>query len=161
MVRSFPVDIVPGTKLFAFGDEFGDSRAYTDDGSQYAEMWGGLTETFWDDTTLEARDEVLWQEYWYPAAHCGGVSMANERATLYVEPQDRQLDIYVYSPVAQAWRLVVSDGEDTIYEEHFAVDPESVYREEVALRTRNVGEEILVNVLDDRDDIVLAYTYTP
>jgi len=161
MVRSFPADIVPGVKLFAFGQGFGDSRAYTDDGSQYAEMWGGITDTFWDDISFQAREEIHWTEYWYPASHCGGVTMANDQATLYVEPQEKQLQVFVFAPMAHSWRLLVSSGQVALTDEDFSVDPETVYHAVVPLRTRNVGEPILVHILDGQDNSVLSYTLAP
>lgn len=64
-VRRFPPDLAPGVKFFAFGRDFVD-RSYTDDGSDYFELWGGPCRTFWpeDDITLGPGQVVEWTEVW-------------------------------------------------------------------------------------------------
>lgn len=63
--RSFPASRVPGVKLFAFGPQFPD-RSYTDDDSQYFELWGGPNKSFWpeDDITLAPGSTLSWSETW-------------------------------------------------------------------------------------------------
>ncbi|NLG27964.1 MAG: DUF5107 domain-containing protein, partial [Chloroflexi bacterium] len=72
MVRTFPAELAPGAKLFGFGQGF-DPGIYTDDGTQYVEMWGGVTPTFWDYATLESNGRRQWDEYWYVLAGVDGL----------------------------------------------------------------------------------------
>jgi hypothetical protein len=70
---------VPGHKFFAFGPRFGD-RSYTDDGSQYVEIWGGANPSFWpeDDVQLAPGAALEWSESWWPLAGLGGLTFANQ-----------------------------------------------------------------------------------
>ncbi len=65
VTRTYPPATAPGVKLFAFGPQFPD-RSYTDDGSQYFELWGGPNRTFWpdDDVTLAPGQMLGWSEQW-------------------------------------------------------------------------------------------------
>ncbi|MEP7199256.1 MAG: DUF5107 domain-containing protein, partial [Chloroflexota bacterium] len=65
LMRAFPTDRAPGVKLFAFGPQFPD-RTYTDDDSQYFELWGGLNKSFWpeDDVLLAPNARLEWSERW-------------------------------------------------------------------------------------------------
>ncbi len=51
-----------GIKLFGLGNI--NPSVYTSDGSNYIEMWSGLTKTFWDYTTLGAGSNIEWTEKW-------------------------------------------------------------------------------------------------
>jgi hypothetical protein len=70
---------IPGHKLFAFGLDFSD-RSYTDNGSQYIEMWGGANASFWpeDDIQLVPGGALEWRETWWPMTGLGGLTFANE-----------------------------------------------------------------------------------
>lgn len=65
LTRTFSPGAAPGVKLFAFGPQFSD-RGYTDDGSQYVELWGGPNRSFWpeDDFTLAPGASLRWTERW-------------------------------------------------------------------------------------------------
>jgi hypothetical protein len=78
---------IPGNKLFAFGLNFGD-RSYTDDNSQYVEMWGGANAGFWpeDDIQLAPDGIVEWQETWWPLVGLGGLTQANDRVAINLLP---------------------------------------------------------------------------
>ena len=52
---------VRGIKIFCLGDL--DPALWTDGGSRYFEMWGGLLPTFWDYVTLEPGGSVSWTEH--------------------------------------------------------------------------------------------------
>ncbi|MCL4303756.1 MAG: DUF5107 domain-containing protein [Anaerolineae bacterium] len=83
VVRLIQPGQVPGNKLFAFGSAFPD-KSYTDDGSQYFELWGGANRGFWpeDDVTVPPGGVVEWRERWWPLAGLGGLTWANEHAAL-------------------------------------------------------------------------------
>ncbi len=73
IVRVAPAT-VRGVKLFCLGDLPPD--LWTDDGSRYFELWGGLTATFWDNGTLAPGQAVSWTEYWYAVSGLGGYTGA-------------------------------------------------------------------------------------
>jgi hypothetical protein len=156
MVRVFPADVALGAKLFAFGPGFGDTGAYTDDGSRYVEMWGGLTPTFWDDATLAPQESLQWRETWYPVARCGGVSAANERAALYAARADDRLDLSVCSTQPGLWRLVVAQSGAELLSEGFSADPKAPHQASVAL-SGNPGAPLSVRILDHLGNIILSH----
>jgi hypothetical protein len=75
---------VRGVKLFCLGGLGSD--LWTDDGSRYFELWGGLLPTFWDYTTMEAGGSVAWTEYWYALSGMGGYNYANSEAAVRMTP---------------------------------------------------------------------------
>jgi hypothetical protein len=80
MVKTFAVDMT-GLKIFGFGPGF-DPRIYTDDNSNYAELWGGVTPTFWDNALFQPGTSLGWSEQWQPVARLGGVSLAGAWGTI-------------------------------------------------------------------------------
>jgi hypothetical protein len=62
VMRTFPVSVARGVKLFLLGDL--PSDLYTDGDSRYLEMWGGYTRTFDENATLKPGRSVTWIEYW-------------------------------------------------------------------------------------------------
>lgn len=76
---------VPGHKVFGFGPGFAD-RSYTDDNSQYVELWGGANATFGPehDIQLAPGATLGWDESWWPLAGLGGLSFANQQVALHV-----------------------------------------------------------------------------
>ncbi|MHB0856652.1 MAG: DUF5107 domain-containing protein [Anaerolineae bacterium] len=157
MVRVFPSDVAQGAKLFAFGEGF-DSAPYTDDGSQYVEMWGGLTPTFWDYATLEPNATVSWDETWYVLARSGGPSLANAEASLHVSRTAEYLDIVVASPGEHDWTLRVTQGDAVLLSETASVRPDSTHFARIPLSTSAASKTLLVTLTDPSGRIVLAYT---
>lgn len=88
LVRIFPAQQAPGLKGFGFGwsDPIA-AGAYTDDGSAYVEMHGGLAPTFADHITLAAQSERQWREFWYPVAGLAGISRADRSGAVHVLQQ--------------------------------------------------------------------------
>ena len=84
IARVFPRTAAPGVKLFAFGPEFSERLEFSDDGSDYFELWGGLPRTFFhsDDATLAAGAAREWDEDWIPFARTGGLTEATRNAVL-------------------------------------------------------------------------------
>jgi hypothetical protein len=81
MVKTFQGASLPGLKIFAFGPGF-NTRTYTDDESGYAELWGGLTPTFWESALFPQGSGMGWTERWQPVASTGGVGLANAWGTV-------------------------------------------------------------------------------
>ncbi len=73
-----------GAKVFAFSANF-DRRLFTDDGSDYAELWVGAQPTFWDDPLLNAGDQRVILADWMPLHGLGDLAVANESGALGVQ----------------------------------------------------------------------------
>lgn len=84
MVKSFKNKDMLGLKIFGFGPRF-NPRIYTDDDSSYAELWGGITPTFWDNAIFPPGGALGWSERWQPVTSLGGVSLASEWGTVSLD----------------------------------------------------------------------------
>ena len=74
---------VPGHKFFGPGTL--PPSLWTDDGSEYVEMWSsGSTTDFWTYTSLPAGQRIEWQERWYPVSGLEGIRTANEHGSLWL-----------------------------------------------------------------------------
>jgi uncharacterized repeat protein (TIGR01451 family) len=109
VVRIFPRSVATGIKGFAMGwlHPIGSSE-WTDDGSTYVELHGGLAPTFWDSAYLGAGQSIQWEETWYPVAGIGSFTVANAEAALRVEKSGATLHLGAFSTRARgATRLAV------------------------------------------------------
>ena len=80
IVRAFTPGWPAGTKFF--GPSGLSASLWTDDGSNYVELWSGATGSFWSYATLDPGESVGWSERWYPINGMGGFNYANESAAL-------------------------------------------------------------------------------
>jgi hypothetical protein len=86
IVRIFPSGVARGVKFF--GGKGIDPATWTNDGSTYFELWGGLLPTFWDYTTMQPGQTFGWIERWYPVSGLGqGFEAANATAALRLSIQ--------------------------------------------------------------------------
>ena len=157
MVRIFPPETAKGSKLFGFGPDFSDKRAYTDDGSQYVEVWGGLTPTFWDDASLAPGERVGWQETWYPISRCDGVSTATAEVALSARRDGEYLELGVFAPAQHDWRLVVLQNNETVASEQLALRPDAPVRRHVRLGAGNMSDALTVRILDGTGRLVVTH----
>ncbi len=141
---------VAGNKLFAFGPNFPD-RSYTDDNSQYFEIWGGANPGFWpeDDVAVPVDDTLTWQESWWPLAGLGGLTWANQHAAIHLG--QRQLSLLVARP--QQGRLMILAGDKTVLDEPFTADPASPLRWNLPA----TASPVRVKILDKTDRLLLDY----
>jgi hypothetical protein len=114
MVRIFPADVAQGAKGFAFGwkDPI-PATNWTDDGSSYVEIHGGLAPTFGASVTIPAGGALQWTETWYPVAGLGGLRYANGMAALNLSAGGGQAQ--VSAAVTRAWSgdvVFVLDGNE-------------------------------------------------
>lgn len=115
LARVFPQQQVPGVKLFAFGPQFCCRDQFSDDGSDYFELWGGLPRTFFaqDAVTLAPGEVREWNEYWLPFARTGGLSYASRDAVLFVKNESGNIRVGAFSPVPFNGTLVLFlDGKE-------------------------------------------------
>ena len=95
LVKTFKNNEMPGLKIFGFGPSLNPAN-YTDDNSSYAELWGGIVPTFWDNALFPPGSALGWTERWQPVAKTCGVSLASawgtvslQRGTLTILPTRR------------------------------------------------------------------------
>jgi hypothetical protein len=114
MVRVYPADVARGVKVFGLGwSEPIAAHNWTDDGSSYVEIHGGLAPTFGDSVTLAPGSHVEWVETWYPVAGMGGLRYANRVAALNLTAGGGVADIAVAVP--RAWSgdvILLLNGEE-------------------------------------------------
>ena len=122
IARVFPRQRAPGVKLFAFGKDF-DTAAYTDDGSQYAELWGGVTPTFWDTATLGPQESVQWSETWLPLHGLGGLAAASAEAALQTAWAGDELHLAVGTPGTRRVTVTLVDGQGELYRQAGMASP--------------------------------------
>jgi hypothetical protein len=141
---------VPGTKLFAFGSTFPD-KSYTDDGSQYFELWGGANRGFWpeDDVTVPPGGVVEWRERWWPLAGLGGLTWANEHAAIHLG--QTSVSLLVSRPIGGT--ITVLAGETAILSQSFTADPATPLRWNFAA----APEPVRVQLADEAGTILLDY----
>lgn len=108
VVRIFPHTTATGVKLFCLGDL--PSSLWTDDGSRYFELWGGLTPTFWDYWTLQPGASVAWTERWYPVGGIGGYDWANEETTIRLTSSADSAEVAVATSRALNGTVVLLRG---------------------------------------------------
>jgi hypothetical protein len=70
-----------GAKVFAFSSNF-DRRLFTNDGSDYAELWCGAQPTFWDDPPLDAGEQRVIAADWIPLQGLGDLATASDHGAL-------------------------------------------------------------------------------
>lgn len=110
-VRIYPANVARGSKVFALGWQAAiGSDNFTDDGSAYVELHGGLAPTFDDTYRLPAGGAVSWREVWYPVHGIGGLSSADEVAAIHLYPEDGGLSVGFYPTRPMDGALVVAAG---------------------------------------------------
>ena len=110
MMRIYPSDVTRGAKGFAPGwSQPIPSSNWTDDGSGYVELHGGLMPTFEEWYELPADGQVSWQEMWYPVAGIGGVTHTTAAAALHLAPESGALRVSLFptTPVQGEIRIAL------------------------------------------------------
>jgi hypothetical protein len=101
--------VARGSKGFAPGwSDPIDSRTWTDDGSGYVELQGGLTPTFSDWYELAPGDEITWDEIWYPVAGLGGLTYATAGGAIHLSPAGNGLRVAIFPTQPLRGRLAVT-----------------------------------------------------
>lgn len=110
VARVFPSDVARGAKGFAFGwANPTDWHQWTDDGSSYVELHGGVAPTFWDTAVLAAGASLSWTEFWYPIGPVGGLTAATQEAALSAREHLGRIVIGVQPTVRHAaWQSSVA-----------------------------------------------------
>jgi uncharacterized repeat protein (TIGR01451 family) len=170
VARVFPPDVARGTKGFGMG--WGhqiEPNIWTDGGSTYVELHGGVASTFWDTTTLPAGQALEWTEYWYPVSDIGILSAATNEAALGVRESGGTLHIAVHTTApraAGASSLHVWDIPSQSEIAHWdlpAIEPGDPFAASVSAGGRSM-DEIAIMVLDGEGNLlagVNAYDFIP
>lgn len=112
VVRVCPTNVSQGAKIF--GPANLSPELWTDDGSGYVELWGGLTRTFWDYATLPAHARVGWQERWYAINGLGGLTYADHEAALWLAADAGSVEVGALTTRSMAGKLVLWCGDQPV-----------------------------------------------
>jgi hypothetical protein len=88
IVRVFDKDVPRGVKLWSFGSlkpTASADYAYANPPTAYYEIWGGVTESFFDFAGLLPDGDITWKERWAAPSGIGGLSRANDRTAVYMD----------------------------------------------------------------------------
>ncbi len=154
IIRLMDTGIVPGSKVFAFSSSFPDRR-YTDDGSQYFELWGGINPDFWpqNDVWVDVGETIGWQEQWWPVAGLGGLTWATDAAAIRVSQVGQGYTLGVMFPQSQRGRMKVLRDNSLILDEAFLAQPSEVLQWSVT----GIEGSMQVEIGDDVGRILLTY----
>jgi hypothetical protein len=151
-VRVFPAEIARGSKVFALGWQRPlDTAYYTNDGSSYVELHGGLAPTFNDQVALHTGEMVTWRETWYPLGGIGGVKSANEHGALTFERQGDGVQVGFYPTQPFDGELVVLADDQEVGRMAVAAAPDAPFTGVVLFADPTVvsaGADLTVRVLD-------------
>ncbi len=156
LVRVYPRSVAKGLKVFGFGRGF-DTNIYTDDGSQYLELWSGLTPTFKDYATLAPGASVFWRETWYPIVAMSGPSLANAQMALYAERNGDRLTVHAHAIREQQVALVVSQGDQELSRQTMVISPNRPLHLELGLRG-NLRGDARVMILRPSGEVIIDQT---
>jgi uncharacterized repeat protein (TIGR01451 family) len=177
VVRVFPSNVARGSKGFGFGwSDPINPRNWTDDGSAYVELHGGVAPTFWDTARIPAGESLTWTEYWYPVSDIDRLSAATAEAALGVREEDGHFGIGVHATVphpAGTSALLVWDRDDCTKLAHRElpdIDPGNPFSTLVATGGRTLahtsfvyldGEGQLLAAVNPRDCLPPMSTVAP
>ena len=160
VVRTFSREEAPGVKLFAWGMDSAFAAEYTDDGSQYFEIWGGPTRTFWpeDDVVLQPGQSRTWTEYWFPFQGTGGLDFANREAAISLHYEGGSMKVGLASSCGRQGALALEIGGEEIYSEQITVSPESPHLTAVPLAPGLPGDtRVSCRFVDRTGQVIASY----
>ncbi len=123
VARVFSHTLTRGLKLFTPRNL--PPAIWTDDESNYFELWGGLSPAFGQRVTLAAGAALTWLERWYPVSGLGkGFDYANAHAALRLDDDNGvvRVRIATSSNLANA-RIKLWHGQQVVQEWVAAVGP--------------------------------------
>ena len=161
MVRVFPRSVARGVKGFAFG--WGDSAIgadnWTDDGSGYVELHGGVAPTFDDWVVLDTGQTLRWEETWFPVAGLGGVLHAEKGGALNLRTQAEGLRVSLFPARRLSGHLIVTLDNRRISAEAVSASLDEPFDQVVVLPanapTRGRVEVSLVDPLSGRPHLTM------
>ncbi len=160
LVRVYPSGTARGAKGFAMGWTAPiDWHAWTDDGSGYVELQGGLAPTFDDWYTLPPGGEITWDEIWYPVAGIGGLTHAEAGGAIHLAPTGSALRVGVFPTRAVQGTLTIALPGAAPIVRQVSLGPGAPFAEEIAYGSEvPASGAVGVTLQDGRGRTVLAYT---
>lgn len=158
MVRVFPPTAAGGSKGFGLGwINRTDPSIYTDDGSSYVELHGGVAPTFWDQAVLGPVETYSWEETWYPVAGIGGVSYADVSGAIHLKQVDNGILVGIHVVRRLSGRLLLTMDDQPVVDEAVVLSPSEPYRRVLTPDGVRSGPHMAVTLFDDRSVPVLHY----
>ena len=160
VMRVFPAGTARGAKIFAMGWESPiDWHNWTDDGSGYVELHGGLMPTFDDWAELAAGERITWVEQWFPVAGIGTVSYSDEAGAVSLRSVGTtvELGVYVTEPAAGQVEIEIAGLEPM--SRPVALSPDAPHVETIELGSADVPARgvVTVRLVDVVGQVVLEY----
>jgi len=153
VVRVYPVGAALGSKAFA-GPGL-DPGLWTDDGSAYFELWGGLLPTFWNNATLDPGASVGWTERWYAVSGIGGYDFANENGAVRLTQADGRITLALATTTRVYGTAIVRQSGQNVARISIAVAPGHPLRQTVG---SSESGPLGVQVIDTQGTVVLVYS---
>jgi len=158
-VRVYPAAVARGSKAFGLGwTDALPSSNYTDDGSAYVELHGGLAPSFFEQSRLAAGESVTWREAWYPVQAIGGLTFANDAAAIHVEPSAAGLQVGFYPTRPMEGTLVVAAEGAERAQIALRAHPNAPFRGLIVAPTQPPRSSIQVRFEDGAGRVLLEYT---
>ena len=152
---------MPGKKIWSWGwdDEGRDwRRALSDDESAYLEVQAGLFRNQETYAFLEPQQLLRFRESYQPVRKIGGFSRASDEGVLHLrrgEANGLRVGLNV-TRALDGGRLVVRDGEATVYEERLDLDPAGAL--DHAFASLSAPGPYTVEVRDEAGRVRLSHT---
>jgi hypothetical protein len=159
LLRIYPPGVARGAKGFAMGwaNPIGADN-WTDDGSGYVELHGGLAPTFDDWYELPPGGQVTWSETWYPAAGIGGVTYAAAGGALNLAPAGGALRVAVFPTAAVRGQLKLTVPGLAPIDRSVEISPARPFNEQLALPAAAPAQgEVSLALTDGRGEVALAW----
>jgi hypothetical protein len=155
MVRTYPSATARGAKGFGLGWKTPlDPQEWTDDGSTYVEMHGGLAPTFDEWNELPAGGSVTWSETWYPAAKIGDIVYANAHAALNVTRSGSGVRVRVFPAEPIKGQLSVAAGGATPVMRALEIAPDRPFDEVIPAG----AGQVKITITGDGGELLLSYS---
>lgn len=159
VVRIFPRESVPGVKVFA--PRGIDPSQWTDNNSGYFELWGGVTPTFWDTTTLGAGQTLEWTERWYPVSGLrGAFNYADDVAAVRITKLEKQVQLTVGPTAWMSGKVVLWLNGNKVSEWFATMSPGRPFRQ-TWNATVPMDGGLDLQILDKRGQIITQYGDSP
>ncbi len=165
VVRTYNSQQVQGAKFFAFGN--GSTAIspdlYTNDGSSYVEIHGGVAPTFADTRRLEAGDQFSWTERWYPVAGIGSLTWANDQVALNLRSDGATAQLHVAAtqiiPNVRVTLLRRATNQILFEADGFGLEPGQPYHSPQISLPNLSQSELAVAIFSD-GTLIGAYQYS-
>jgi hypothetical protein len=155
-VHVFPPDVERGVKGFGAGWSTPlDPSIWTDDGSGYVELHGGLAPTFADWNSLVAGGQITWDETWFPAAGIGGVAYASANGAVNVSRTVTGTQVSVFPARPLGGRLDITVPGADPFSRTVQIGPDQPFQEAIA----SVADQgmVAVTLTDDEGQALIKY----